>query len=181
MKVYIFLLLLFSLIFSSCQQEEPKSYFPFKQYLENELKQIDSLPVAIFKYSLSDEKTDTSIIEKQAFRKIATALLDIDLQHEDVSKTYKELVLEDTDIDNITISYTTEKNENPIKQLQLNIKTGSTALKNFYVERIDKINDITITRKILWTIQKSVTITSLYYKDNKMQEQLTEKYSWSIQ
>jgi hypothetical protein len=181
MKAYLLILTFFTTVFSSCQQEEPKSYFPFKEYLENELKQIDSLPVAIFKYSLSKEKTDTSIIEKQAFRKIATAVLDIDLQHEDVNKIYKELVLEDTDIDNIAISYTTEEKQTPIKQLQLNIRTGTTTLKNFYVERIDTINDITIIRKILWNTQKSVTITSLYYKDSKMQEQLTEKYSWSIQ
>lgn len=181
MKAYFFLLTLFFIAHSSCRQEEPKSYFPFKQYLENELKQIDSLPIAIFKFSSTKEKSDTTIIDKQAFRKIATGLLAIDLQNEETSKTYKELVLEDTDIDNIAISYTTEKKENPIKQLQLNIRPGTTTLKNFYVERLDKINDIAITRKILWSTNQSVTITSIYYKDNQILDQLTEKFSWTIQ
>ncbi len=181
MKSYIILVTLLIFLYSSCEQELPKSYFPFKDYLENELNDIDSLPIAIFKFSSSKEKTDTSIIDKQEFRKIVTGLLVLDLQKEETSKTYKELVLEDTDIDNIAISYTTEEKENPIKQLQLNIKPGTTTLKNFYVERIDKINDITITRKILWSSKQSVTITSIYYKENKLQNQLTEKYSWSIQ
>lgn len=181
MKAYIFLLTILPLVYGSCRQEEYKSYFPFKQYLENELNQIDSLPIAIFKFSSSKEKKDTSIIDKKEFRKIATGLLMIDLQNEDVSNTYQELVLADTDIDNIAISYTTEKKENPIQQLQLNIKPGTTTVKNFYVERKDKINDVTIIRKILWSSKQSVTITSIYYKENKIQEQLTEKYSWSIQ
>lgn len=181
MKAYFSLLTLLFIAYSSCRQEEPKSYFPFKEYLENELKEIDSLPIAIFKFSSTKENADTTIIDKQAFRKIVIGLLAIDLQNEEISKTYKELVLEDTDIDNIAISYTTEKKENPIKQLQLNIRPGTTTLKNFYVERLDKINDITITRKILWSTNQSVSITSIYYKKNQLQNQLTEKYSWSVQ
>lgn len=181
MKVHLFLFIAFSIFYSSCQHEAPKTYFPFKQYLENELNQIDSLPIAIFKFSTTKNKVDTVIIDKKAFRAIATALLVVDLQNVEISKDYKELVLEDTDIDNIAINYTTEKKEKPIKQLQLNIRPGTTTVKNFYIERIDNVNDITIIRKILWSTKQNLSITSVYYKDNNMQEQLTEKYSWSIQ
>ncbi|MEY3541501.1 MAG: hypothetical protein RLZZ204_313, partial [Bacteroidota bacterium] len=146
-----------------------------------ELNQIDSLPVAVFKYSKRNDKTDTVIIEKKQFREITSALLNIDLLNKDNLDAYTELVLEDTDIDNINISYTTDNKKLPIKQLQLNIKPGTSLVKNFYVERMDQINDLKILRKILWTSQKGVTITSLYYQDNKLKEQLTEKYSWSIQ
>ena len=181
MKFYPPLLICIFLLYSSCNQEEPKSYFPFTQFLDNELKQIDSLPVAILKYSSTNDKEDTSIVDKKDFRKITTALLAIDLQNENISEAYKEQVLEDTDIKNISISYTTEKKQNPIKLLQLNIQSGTSSVKSFYVERTDNINDIIILRKILWSTEKSVTIASIYYKDKNIQEQLTEKYIWSIQ
>jgi len=175
-----FLLILLALL-AACETEKEKEYFPIQTFLQQELNQIDSLPVAIFKYSKRNDKTDTIIIEKKQFREITSALLNIDLLNKDNLDAYTELVLEDTDIDNINISYTTDDKKLPIKQLQLNIKPGTSLVKNFYVERMDQINDLNILRKILWTSQKGVTITSLYYQDNKLKEQLTEKYSWSIQ
>lgn len=180
MKVNLLLLLLITL-FAACQTEKEKEYFPFQSFLQQELNQIDSLPVAIFKYSKRNDKTDTAIVEKKLFREITNALLNIDLLNADNLDAYKELVLEDTDIDNVNISYTTDNKNLPIKQLQLNIKPSTSVVKNFYVERVEQINDLTILRKILWTSQKGVTITSIYYQDNKLKEQLTEKYSWSIQ
>jgi hypothetical protein len=54
-------------------------------------------------------------------------------------------------------------------------------VKNVYVERVDQLNEVTIIRKILWNSEKGVTITSIYYKDKIAREQITEKFSWSIQ
>jgi hypothetical protein len=180
MKLACSTFLLF-LLFTSCNNQEEKEYFPFKSFLENELNQIDSLPIAIFKYTNRNNQTDTSIIEKKQFRDLAVSLLNIDLLESNTANAYKELVLEDTDIDNIAISYSTDEDQYPIKQLQLNIRPGTSLVKNVYVERIDQANEITILRKILWSTKKGVTVTSIYYKDKIAQEQLTEKYSWSIQ
>jgi len=180
MKFNCLSLLLF-VLFASCNNQEEKEYFPIKSFLQNELNQIDSLPLAIFKYTNRNNQTDTSIIEKKEFRDISMSLLNIDLLEEKTANDYKELVLEDTDIDNIAITYTTDKKQYPIKQIQINIKTGTSLVKNIYVERIDEINEVTILRKILWNIKNGVTITSIYYKDKIAQEQMTEKYSWSIE
>ena len=48
-------------------------------------------------------------------------------------------------------------------------------------KRLDISDDIKIVRKILWSTKKGVSITSIYYKNNKIQDTLTEKYSWSIE
>ncbi len=181
MKAYLNLVFFVTYLLTSCNSEEPKDYFPFNAFLTNELNEIDSLPIAIFKYHIQNGKTDTSIVEKKQFREIVTSLFELDLQDKKTIQAYKELVLEDTDIENITIQYTTENQAYPIKQLQLNIKTGTSMVKNFYAERLDHINDIRITRKILWSSKKTVSITSIYYKNNKIQNTVTEKYSWSIE
>lgn len=180
MKLACSTFLLF-VLFASCKTQEEKEYFPFKSFLQNELNQIDSLPIAIFKYTNRNNQTDTSIIEKKQFRDLVVSLLNIDLLESNTANAYKELVLEDTDINNIAISYTTDEDQYPIKQLQLNIRPETSLVKNVYAERIDQANEITILRKILWSTKKGVTVTSIYYKDKIAQEQLTEKYSWSIQ
>ncbi len=180
MKAYLNLVFFAVYLLTSCNTEQPKEYFPFKSFLTNELNELDSLPIAIFKYQTRNGKTDTSIIEKKQFREIAISLFELDLQEKKTIQAYKELVLEDTDIENITIHYTTENQSYPIKQLQLNIKTGTTIVKNFYAERLDISDDIKIVRKILWSTKKSVSITSIYYKNNRILDTLTDKYSWSI-
>jgi hypothetical protein len=181
MKFNIFTFSFFLLISSCSLQEEEKTYFPFKSFLENELNQLDSLPIAIFKYSYRNKNIDTSIVEKKIFRELAISLLNVDLTEKKTATAYNEIVLEDTDIDNIAISYASENDQYPIKKLQLNIKPGTSLVKNIYVERLDQLEEVTILRKILWNTKKGVTITSIYYKNKIAREQLTEKYSWSIQ
>jgi hypothetical protein len=166
MKVYLNLVFFAFYLITSCNTEQPKEYFPFKSFLTNELNEIDSLPVAILKYKIQNGKTDTSIIEKQQFREIATSLFKLDLQEKKTLQAYKELVLEDTDIDNISIHYTTESKEYPIKQLQLNIKTGTSVVKSFYVERLDNSNDVKIdgTVKKVQQSHQSIIGTIAYKK-----------------
>jgi hypothetical protein len=180
MKLFAFLLVGTTLFLFGCNTEKPKTYFPFQTFLEQELHLIDSLPVAIFKYQTKAEKTDTSIIEKAQFKEIAKGLLFLDLQEKETYKNYQELVLEDTDIKNISISYTTENETLPIKKLQLNIRTGTSAVRNFYVERTDLVDGITISRKILWNAGKGMVVNSIYFKNNKVQYTSSEKFSWSI-
>ncbi len=98
MKLSLFLFISFVVGSVGCSSAPPKNYFPFQSFLETELKNIDSLPIAIFKYHTANGKTDSTIIEKKEFREIAKGLLFIDLQNENITKHYKELVLEDTDI-----------------------------------------------------------------------------------
>lgn len=181
MKSYVFLFISFGLAAVGCNSAPPKSYFPFSSFLETELKNIDSLPVAIFKYHTSNGKTDTIIIEKKEFGKIARGLLFIDLQNEKVSTHYKELVLKDTDIQNISINYTSQNEAFPIKSIQINSTTGTTQVRNFYVERTDAFDETTVIRKILWTTSKGMLINSAYYKNKQLLNKITEKYSWSIE
>lgn len=181
MKLFAFLLVGATLFLNGCNTEKTKTYFPFQAFLEQELHLIDSLPVAIFKYQTKAEITDTSIIEKAKFKEIAKGLLFLDLQEKETYKNYQELVLEDTDIQNISISYTTENETLPIKKLLLNIRTGTSVVRNFYVERIDLVDGITISRKILWNAGKGMVVNSIYLKNNKVQYTSSERFSWSIE
>lgn len=157
------------------------SYFPLQSFLETELKIIDSLPVAIFKYHTANGKTDTTIIEKKEFGEIARGLLFIDLQNEKINTHYKELVLEDTDIKNISINYTTQNEALPIKNIQINTTTGTTQVRSIYVERTDAIDETIILRKMLWNTGKGMLINSSYYKNKQLLNNITEKFSWSIE
>ena len=181
MKSYVFLFISFGLAAVGCNSVPPKSYFPFSSFLETELKNIDSLPVAIFKYHTANGKTDTTIIEKKEFREITRGLLFIDLQNEKINTHYKELVLEDTDIKNISINYTTQNEALPIKSIQINTTTGTTQVRSIYVERTDAIDETIIIRKMLWNTGKGMLINSSYYKNKQLLNNITEKFSWSIE
>jgi len=66
------LLLLF--FFACSDSTEEKNHFPITAFLEDELAQIDSLPVAIIHTKETNGLSDTSVMDKKEFRALALQL-----------------------------------------------------------------------------------------------------------
>ena len=171
-------ILLFSL-FSCTDTTENKNYYPVNAWIADELKMIDSLhlPVKHIKMDIAD----TSGISNEAFRKIAMGLLTINFEQEEISKLFKEEVLDEGDDTNISITYTADENsEGPLQKIQLNIKPGESSPKSIYAERRDVTDDLIIIRKIIWESRHSLTVASVYYRNNQAIQQSREKFEWGF-
>ena len=180
----LFILILFSLAISACkgkkQEQEKKQYYPIYAFLEQELSVIDSLPVAILKYHQENQKFDTSITEKKEFRKITKGLLLNDLQDSESLNDYEETVIEDVQLDDIIISYSTEKKNKAINKIELHILPGSTKIKSLYAERRDEVGNTQIIRKILWTSGKQLLVSSSFYNKSGQETNMTDRFNWSL-
>jgi len=159
---------------------ENRSNFPISSFLLHELAAIDSLPIAVFRTRDLHGISDTSIVEKKAFRKLSMKLLDIDLQERKNRKIYQELVLEDLQLGNISITYTTENADAALKKLELNSNIGSNRIKSIFAERHDKEGDTLLIRKILWTAETEMMVNTCYYKEGQLLSNITERYNWTI-
>ncbi len=182
MRLYsiLSLLILVSLQNSCVNGGENKNNFPVNSFLLQELAAIDSLPVAIFRTKESNGSSDTSIVEKKAFRRLSMGLLDMDLQENTNKKKYKELVLEDLQLGNISITYTTEDADAALKKLELNTNVGSNKIKSIFAERHEKAGDTLLIRKILWTTATEMMVNTCYYKKGQLLNNITERYNWTI-
>lgn len=176
---FIFPLLL--LFFSACgNSTEEKTHFPINAFLEEELAEIDSLPIAIILTRENNGKSDTSIMDKKEFRVLAMQLIGIDFQEKKHKNKYQELVLEDAALGNISIGYTTEDPDLPIKKIELNIDANSNKIKSIFSERQENEGEKLLIKKILWTSATELMVNTSFYKEGQFLNNLTERYNWAI-
>jgi len=124
---------LFLLLFIACSHStEDKNHFPITAFLEEELAQIDSLPIAIILTSETNGLSDTTVMDKKKFRDLAMQLIGIDFQEKKHKDNYQELVLEDAQLGNISIGYTTEDADLPVRKIELNIDANSHKIKKHF-------------------------------------------------
>ena len=182
MKKFLISLCIAPILFLSCNQEntEKQQYFPVYDFLTQQLNQLDSIPIAILKFHNEDNKTDTSIVDKKKFRKIVNGLLLSTLKDDEAMNNYHEEVIEDVQLNNIAITYTTENESNPIGKIELHINPTTTLLKSLYVERFEKIESVQIKRKILWTTGKQMLVASTYYSKDIQPKNIIERFNWEL-
>ncbi len=179
MRRFVFPLLL--LCFIACSQStEDKNHFPITAFLEEELAQIDSLPIAIILTRETNGLADTTVMEKKKFRVLVMELMGIDFQEKKHKDNYQELVLEDAQLGNISIGYTTEDPDLPIRKIELNIDANSNKIKSIFAERQERQGEKLLIRKILWTAATELMVNTSVYKEGQLLNNLTERYNWAI-
>ena len=177
----IIVFLFSSIIIISCKnkEQEKKQYYPVYAFLEQELKLLDSMPLAIFKVHEENDKIDTSIIEKKEFRKIVEGLMLNELSSPKALNDYEEMVLEDASIGDVTISYSTDVENKSIPKIDIHINPTSSKISSLYAERIEKIDGTKIIRKILWKAGKSMMVASTYNIKGTKSKDVTDRFIWN--
>lgn len=161
-------------------EQEDKNFYPIASFIKSELKLVDSLPLAVFKYTVINQKTDTQIVGKPEFRKIAESFISPDITVEPLKKKYKETVFMDATINSVTISYTTVDPNAEIRKIDVFINPETDKVRNIYVEKMSNQGDSSVTRKMIWTSGKFFQVSTLYSFKNQPEQTLQEKYAWDM-
>jgi hypothetical protein len=169
-------LFLISLL-SACNNEAEnddisKTFFPIKGNIEAELKKLDTIPIAILKYSSNNGLPDTSLFDKQEFKKVAAELYSPDISSKDLKKYYRESVFMDNTINAIIMSYTTSEKEPVVRKIEVMIQPETERVRSIYVEK----QEGQTLRKMIWTPGRNLQVITIV---NEGPENIkTEKYTW---
>lgn len=181
---YLFILMVFLSACSSSGSEEEtnndinKTFFPIAGNINAELNELDSLPVAVIKYTTVGDQTDTSIADKSELRKMAALLTYPDISSPELKLFYKEAVFMDNTINMVTMSYTTRSEEPSVRKIDVMIQPDTEKVKSIYVEKQEKNGDTTINRKMIWTPGKNLQVITLTNLPGQQETIRTEKYSF---
>ena len=66
--------------------EKVKDYFPVNEYLQSEIRFVDSLPIAITKYTTTENGVDSIVIKPEEFHQLAQAFISPVLSKENFEK-----------------------------------------------------------------------------------------------
>ncbi len=176
------------LVLAACNSSEPaeknedldKVFFPIAGTILAELKQIDSLPIAVIKYTVVGDRRDTAVFKKEDLRVVADELIKPDISSPDYKKYFKETVFMDNTVNSITMSYTTESEKPEVRKIEVTVDPGNQRVRSIYVEKFEQHADSTLLKKMVWTTGKSLQVISLINRKNEPETVKTEKYNWGI-
>jgi hypothetical protein len=184
MKSFILASLFFLAVCSSCNSSEEtnddvnKTFFPIAGNINAELKELDSLPVAVIKYTTEGSFSDTSIADKAELRRVSAMLTSPDISSPDLKKHYREDVLMDNTINTVTMSYTTKAQEPEVRKVEVMFNAETDQVKSIYVEKHSKSGDTTYTRKMVWTPKRNLQVITISEAPGQPEKVRTEKYSF---
>lgn len=164
----------------SCN-EKSTTYYPIQSSILEDLHALDSLPLVITHTQTRSNQTDTSLAQVDELRKLILELLDLDWNSNNNQKKYDEYILNDPSSNNTSFTYTAKEGiDNPIQKIQINFKPEASTPKSLYAERLDLSGDVRILRKILWTKETSLSVTSSYYQNGVLRETVVDQFNWGF-
>ncbi len=146
-----------------------KNFFPVADYIRSEIRYVDSMPLAILKYTTRDNHTDSSFIKGDEFHRLAQEFLVPELAADDFEKKYSETSFADATTGYLTFTYSPSDKDNdlPLKRVDVLVTPAAAAsgrdeIKSIYLQTAQSSGDTLIVKKMLWLAKKSMLIiTSL--------------------
>ena len=166
---------------SSDQSKEDtagKAFYPVGNYIRSQLAYIDSMPLAVIKYTTIHNVTDTSIIEKKDFKHIAAAFITPDISSPEFKSQYEEHSFIDATLGTITLTYTAKNDKVQIRKTDILLNQENTGVRTIYVEKIIPGSDSLVIKKMLWIANLNCQITTLIQKEGQPEAVILERYVW---
>ena len=148
--------------------DSTKAYFSVVDYLNGEVKKIDSLPLHFLKITAVDSTSDTTEATKEEFNKYAQEFLTIpDIATPRNMKRYTEANDFDETMNNVLLMYTPKEDDDVVRNETVMMEPdegGNTHVKTILVTTVANSGDSTVEKNLTWHIDKRfqvVTKTSL--------------------
>lgn len=180
-----FLIAFLCLLFFACKNDKTYdnkdvSFFPIAGNINADLKELDSLPVGVNKYTTITNKTDTSTASKEELAAMTKQMTTPDISSPELKKYYKETVFYDNSSDFLTMSYTTESEQPVVRKIDVVIRQETSKLRSIYVEKLEQRNDSSINTRMVWTAGKSLQVITIANHNGK-ETNSTVKYVWGME
>jgi hypothetical protein len=137
-----------------------KNYLPVADYLRAEIAAVDSFPLRIMKYSISNGKTDSGIITTPVFDQLAREFLLAELDSSYFEKNFEENSFVDQSTNLVSFTYSTKDTGNGLKRVDVLLSPGpgSDRLNSIYMESITGDKDSSVIRKMSWKAGRNFRI-----------------------
>jgi hypothetical protein len=167
---------------STSNEAEPskkdQAFYPTAAFIKEQVSKLDSLPLAVFKYTVTEKGTDSVIVPKEELKKAANDFLSPDITVEPLRKMYTETVLNDETSGTITFTYLTNDEDAEVRKAEVYINPNNDKVKGIYIEKIKSGGDSTLIKKLFWKTDRNFQVISIVEKNNQTQSTLQEKYEW---
>lgn len=144
--------------------------FPVKSFFTDQVHQVDSLQLPVFKYISYDNKTDSVLISLDEFKSLANEFVEPDITRPSLRRYYKETGFADQSIPSVTLNYSTINKDLEIQRMDVIINPNpvlNDKVKSIYIEKITNGNNDSVLKKLYWKANKNFQIITFKRSGNQ--------------
>lgn len=155
-----------------------KEYYPIGSFIKTQVNKLDSLPLAVIKYTTVGNKTDTAIIDKKDFAAIAVYFATPDITNPEIAEQIEETPIIDASLGTITLIYTAKNDTLSLRKADVLLKQDDSQVRTVYIEKSKPVAEGIIIQKMLWTADKNFQVTTVQRSKESPEKVTIEKYIW---
>jgi hypothetical protein len=139
------------------------AFFPVIDYLEAEIRAVDSAPVAKKKFTIRNGRTDSVFLELPEFNRLALQFVPEELTDSGFEKNFSETSFEDKATRSVTFTYSPTRPNTEVQRVDVLTVPGlrSMEVRSVYLEKVRRSGDSVILQKMYWRAQRNFSIATL--------------------
>lgn len=143
--------------------------YPYPQYIQDQIKYVDSAPLAIEMHSFENGiRIDSTLISRDKFHELAAEFMSPDLNTKELRPLYTEKSFQDLTINSITFSISAKDQSLPLQQADVLLNPETKVVKNIIIKKQSQRGDSSESRTLLWVNNMNFQIiSSVSAKDGK--------------
>lgn len=155
------------------QNHQP--FYPFIEYLENQLEYIDSTPIALEQTITTDVgKSEPVFIEKAAFRNFMAPFLAINPELKALKPFYREKSFVDYTIKKLTFTIEAINDSLPLQQADIHLNPDNEKVTNLVLHVVRQYPDSTVVQYLVWEHNMNCQLSErIQTKAGKMYSRVT--------
>lgn len=137
-----------------------QAFFPVGEYLISEINYVDSTPLAIRKYIIQHNRTDSAFIQPAEFNGLAREFIIPELDPDSMKTNYLENSFQDETTGYLTLNYTPRNKEAPLQRIDVLVTPGKTSnkVRSIYMEKLSRKGDTMEIKKLYWQVRQSFQV-----------------------
>ncbi len=185
MKWNIFLLSCFIYCTSCKENETPDviptvdndsvTYFQLKQFINEEVQNVNQTPYYIYKRLIVDNKPiDSVTISKEDFNTLAAIFAEADINDPKVKRYYSESVFEDASTNSFVLTYKSIDPKKAVQTIDVMLDNETQKVKRIDIKKLFDRNDTSYTEHLVWKGGQSYEIIRTGSKNTYQSTQQTQ-------
>ncbi len=159
------------------EQNDSIPYFDTRGFFEEQLTRMDSFPYFINRITRTNGRRDSVQVFPQEVHALAKPFTEVDISDKKIKKYYHERLFQDNTLGTLTLSYSTQHPDLPVRTVDVLLDDASQKPKTLLINRSYHTGDSSVTEKLGWFAGKSFYINKeVVYKDGRKNAVMTQVF-----
>lgn len=154
-------------------------FYPFPQYLQDQISYVDTTPFAIVRIVKTDGiTTDSGLVDKPAFKQATMSFASIDPNTNSLKDKYEESSFQDLSLEAVTFMIVAKDTTLPLQEATVLLHPETKRVKRVMQKKVIDAGDSTITQQLLWIHNQRCQIAEIISKKDGSQYTRSITYVW---